>query len=54
VGSSSKDLRYLTLLDAMLAPQLLGDVFESDEAGDVQALVLFSSWSLFYAARGRF
>jgi hypothetical protein len=43
VGSSSKDLRYLTLLDAMLAPQLLDDVFEPDEAGNVQALVLFSS-----------
>jgi hypothetical protein len=54
VGSSSKDLCYLTPLDAMLAPQLLDDIFEPDEAGDVQALVLLSSRSLFYAARDQF
>jgi hypothetical protein len=54
VGSSSKDLRYLTPLDAMLAPQLLDDIFESDEAGDIQALVLLLSRSIFYAARDQF
>jgi hypothetical protein len=54
VGSASKDLRYLTPLDSMLAPQLLDDIFEPDEAGDVQALVLLLSRSIFYAARDQF
>lgn len=47
VGSIAEDFRHFVLFDAVLSPQLLDDVFEPDEADDLQARILSSTWASF-------